>query len=60
MNVTRERISRILEPREIPLTFQTAVICAVLESILGIEPSSVMPEPRYLKLMTVSNFVHLL
>ena len=60
MGVTRERISRILELREILLSFQTgfnlvsaAVVCAVLESITGLEPSSVITEPRYLKLVTV-------
>ena len=63
MDVTRERISRILELREILLSFQTdfnlvnaAVVCAVLESISGLEPSSVITEPRYLKLVTVSCF----
>ena len=45
MDVTRERISRILELREILLSFQTgfnlvsaAVVCAILESIPGLEP----------------------
>ena len=62
MNVTRERISRILELREILLSIQTgfslvnAVACAILESISGLEPSSVITEPRYLKLVTVSSF----
>ena len=63
MDVTRERISRILELREILKTFQTgfnlvnaAVVFAILESISGLEPSSVITEPRYLKLVTVSNF----
>ena len=63
MDVTRERISRILELREILLAFQTgfslvnaAVACAILESIWGLEPSSVITEPRYLKLVTVSSF----
>ena len=62
MDVTRERISRILELREI-LSFQTgfslvnaAVVCAILESIASLEPSSVITEPRYLKLVTVSSF----
>ena len=48
MAVTRERISRILELREILLSIQTgfslvnaAVVCAILESISGLEPSSV-------------------
>ena len=33
-----------------------AVVCAILESISGFEPSSVITEPRYLKLVTVSSF----
>ena len=60
MDVTRERISRILELREILLSFQTgfnhvntAVVCAILESISGLEPSSVITEPRYLKLVSL-------
>ena len=59
----RERISRILELREILMSFQTgfnlvnaAVVCAVLESISGLEPSSVITEPRYLKFVAVSSF----
>ena len=63
MDVTREYISRILKLREIPLSFQTCFIlvndafsCAILESISGLEPSSVITEPRYLKLVTVSSF----
>ena len=47
MDVTRERISRILELREILLSFQTGfnlfnavVVCAILESISGLERSS--------------------
>ena len=63
MDVTRERISRVLELREIFLLFQTgfslvnaAVVCAVLKSISGLEPSSVITEPRHLKLVTVSSF----
>ena len=57
MDVTRERISRILELREILLSFQTgfnlvnaAVVSAIQESISGLEPSSVITEPRYFKL----------
>ena len=60
MDLTRERISRILELREILSSIQTgfglvnAVVAgAILESISGLEPSSVMTEPRYLKLVTV-------
>ena len=63
MDVTRERISCILELREILLSIQTgfslvnaAVVCASLESISGLEPSSAITEPRYLKLVTVSSF----
>ena len=66
MDVTRKRISHILELREILLSFQTgfnlvnaAVVCAILESISGLEPSSVITEPRYLKLVTGSSFVDL-
>ena len=65
MDVTRERISRILELREILPSFQTgfnlitaAIVCAILESISGLEPSSLLTEPRYLKLVTVSSFCH--
>ena len=61
--MTREYISRILELREIILSFQTgfnlvnaAVVCAILVSIPGLEPPSVIYEPRYLKLVTVSSF----
>ena len=57
LDVTRERISRIFELREILLSFQTgfilvnaAVVCAILDSISGLEPSSVIIDPRYLKL----------
>ena len=60
MDVTRERISRVLELRETFLSFQTgfslvnaAVVCAILESISGLEPLSVITEPRYLKLVTL-------
>ena len=63
MDVTRECISRILELREILLSIQTgfslvnaAVAFAILESISGLEPSSVITEPRYLKLVIVSSF----
>ena len=60
MDVTRERISRILGLREILLSIQigfslvnAAVACAILQSNSGLEPSSVITEPRYLKLVTV-------
>ena len=49
MDVTKERISRILELREILLSFQTgfnlvnaAGVCAILDSVSGLEPSSVI------------------
>ena len=49
VDLTRERIRRILELREILLSFQTgfnvvnaAVVCAILGSISGLEPSSVI------------------
>ena len=45
------------------LSFQTgfilvnaAVVCAILLSISSLEPSSVITELRYLKLVTVSSF----
>ena len=63
MDVTKEHISHILELREILLSFQTgfnsvnaAVVCALLESNSGLEPSSVITESSYLKLVTVSRF----
>ena len=63
MDVTGECISCILELREILLSLQTgfnlanaAVVCATLESISDLEPSSVITEPRYLRVVTVSSF----
>ena len=63
MDMTRERISRILELREVLLSIQTgfslanaAVACAILESISGLEATSVITEPRYLKLVSISSF----
>ena len=60
MDVTKERISRTLELREMFLSFLTcfnlcnaAVVCAILESISGFEPSSVISEPRDLELVLV-------
>ena len=57
MDVTRERISRVLELREILLSFQTgfnlvnaAVVCAILASISGLEPSTDIIEAKYLSL----------
>ena len=52
-----------MELRKILLSIHTgfslvkaAVVCAILENISGLELSSVMTEPRYLKLVTVSSF----
>ena len=63
MDVTKERISRILELREMLLSIQTgfslvnaAVACTIPESISGFKPSSVITEQRYLKLVAVSSF----
>ena len=63
MDVTRERVSRILELREMLLSFQTgfnlvsaAVVCAILESSSSLEPSSVVTESSYLKLVSVPSF----
>ena len=60
MDVTREHIRRNSELRKMLLLFQTgfslvsaAVVCTILESISVLEPSSVIIEPRYLKLVTV-------
>ena len=60
IDVTKERISLILELREILLPFQTAfslvsaaVACAILQSNSGLKPLSVITEPRYLKLVTI-------
>ena len=36
--------------------FNAAVVCAILENIFGLEPLSVIAEPKYLKLVTVSGF----
>ena len=63
--MTRERISRSLKLREILLSFQTGfnlfsavVVSAILKSISGLEPSSVITKPRYLKLVTVSRSIY--
>ena len=62
MNETRERSSRVLELKELLLSFQTglnlvnAVVCVILESISDLELSSDTTYPRYLKLVTVSSF----
>ena len=63
MEMTRERISFIFDPRDMLLSLQmgvsfvrAAVACAILERISGLEPSSETTAPRYLKLVTVPNF----
>ena len=63
MDVTKESMSRIFELRTILLSFKAgfnlvnaAVVYTILESISGLEPSSVINEPRYLKLVTVWSF----
>ena len=61
MDVTRERISLIFELREILLSFKTgfnlvnaAVVCAILESISGLEPSAqVLEACDSLKLLSI-------
>ena len=59
MDVTRESISRVLELREIFLSIKAgfslvnaSVFCVILNCISG---SSVITEPRYLKLVSVSS-----
>ena len=63
IDVTGKPISLIFELREILLSFQSgfnlvnaAVVCAIQVSISGLKPSSVITEPRYLTLATVSSF----
>ena len=60
--MTRERISLIFELTVMFLSFHkgcnlvsAAVVCAILTSISGLEPSSVIINPKYLKLVTVSS-----
>ena len=64
MDITRERISLILEPMAMFLLFQltvgvvaAAVVWAVLDSTWGLDPSSDTVAYRYLKLWTVSSFL---
>ena len=64
MNMARERISLILELIVMFLLFQitfslvtAAMVCAVLDSTSGLDPSSDTIAPRYLKLRTVSSFL---
>ena len=62
MHMTRERISLIFELTVMFMSFQkgfnlvsAAVVCAILTSISGLEPTSVIIDPKYLKLVTVSS-----
>ena len=62
MDMTRERISLIFELTVMFLSFHkgfnlvsAVVVCAILASISGLEPSSVIIDPKYLKLVTVSS-----
>ena len=62
----REYINCILKLKEIFLSFQTGfnlvntvVVSAILESILGLEPSSVITKPRYMNLWQSQTSVHL-
>ena len=66
MDMTREHISRVLELREMLLSFQTgfnlvnaAVVYAVLESISGLETSSDTTVPRYLSFRLLSIYFDL-
>ena len=58
MDVTRERIRRILELREILLSSKLVSTLSVLLywRVSQLEPSSVITEPRYFKLVTVLSF----
>ena len=56
MNVTRKHTSCMHLPFQAGFNFINAdVVCAVLESISGLKPSSDTAEPSYLKLVTVSS-----
>ena len=64
MNMTRERISLILEPMAMCLSFQmtsslvtAAVVWAILESASDFDPSSDSIAPKYSKIWTVSSFL---
>ena len=64
MDMTRERVSLILELTAMFLSFQltfglvtAAVVRAILESTLGLDPLSDTIVPKYVKLWTVSSFL---
>ena len=63
VDVLREHINHILELREMLLSFQTgfnlvnaAVVCAVLESISGLESSSVITD--YIIIRAKTQFIN--
>ena len=67
MEMTSERISFILDPRDMLLSLQmgfslirAAVACAILERTSGLEPSPETTASRYLKLVTVPSVFFLL
>ena len=67
MDVAKERISRILELRERLLSIQTgfslvnaAVVCAILESISGLEPSSVVTVISAFEIFEACDYLKLL
>ena len=62
MDMTRERINLIFELTVMFLSFHkgfnlvsAAVVCVILASTSSLEPSSVIIDPKYLKLFTVSS-----
>ena len=63
IEMTRERIRFTFDPRDMLLSLQMgfsfvriAVACAILERISGLEASSELTAPRYLKRVTVPSF----
>ena len=61
--MAKVRINLIFDAREVFLSRQivfsfasAAVVCAILASTSGLDPSSVTMAPKYLKLFTVSSF----
>ena len=64
MDMARERISLILKLIAMFLSVQktfslvtAAVVCAILDSTSGLDPSSDTIAPRYLKILTVSSYL---
>ena len=61
--MTMERISLIFDPSAMLLSSQmvlslliAVVVCAILASISGFDPSSETMAPTYLKLLTIDSF----